>query len=148
MNWCVYPSTANTTHSFLTSQTVKRFSKHNTIFKHMLENSRQDWQNIKMVTRNTTSKSAYTDPSPEPQEFHRQRNIDGHEWEVHVSFPFAEFHNIDHNKNYPIANTHTNYRNLSTLTHAQVNYSIPPTRYMWARDNHWSFTSSCKHNYQ
>ncbi len=78
---CVYPSP---THSLIqTKKKQNNISKHNTI---SCENSRRDWQNIKIATRKTGSKSAFIVHSPKCKRF--TDSIDGYQWEV--SLPFVD----------------------------------------------------------
>ncbi len=77
MHWCAYPSP---THCLI--QAKKQNKSANTMKQHeqtqqltaqslttYCENSRRDWQNIKMSTRKKGSKSAFIVPSPKCKRF-------------------------------------------------------------------------------
>ncbi len=66
MHWCAYPSP---THSLTFRLRNSKTKSARTIFNYVLENIRHDWQNIKMATRKTSSKSAFTVPSPKRKRF-------------------------------------------------------------------------------
>ncbi len=78
MHWCAYPSP---THSLIQAKKQQnKISKHNTIFNHVLENSRCDWQSIKMATGKMGSKSAFIIVPPPKCKRFTDTSTDGHQW--------------------------------------------------------------------
>ena len=78
MHWSAYPSPETAKHN--------KQAQHNLITM-CCENSRCDWQNIKMARRKSGSKSAYIVPSPKCKCFTDT------EAEMDISFAFVDFSN-------------------------------------------------------
>ncbi len=67
MHWCAYPSP---THRLIQAKKQQNKSENTTqSLTTCHENSRRDWQNIKMATRKMGSKSAFIVPSPKRKSF-------------------------------------------------------------------------------